>query len=108
MEVMATLSLLLVILSQASSQTSSVQQAETSEQKRRIQGVGNHLEIVKVTLISDLDADDWIDNLKIEVENISTKPIYYFYFSLVFPEVKVGWSPGPELIYNHRRYEQAG
>lgn len=109
MKVIAALTLLFILLPRAPSQSSSVHQVEKGEQQRRIKGAGNHLEIAKVTLVSDLDVDDWIGNLRIEVENISTKPIYYFCFSLVFPEIKVG-----DRVYiismtygNHRMFDLA-
>lgn len=40
-----------------------------------------------IEVISNLQAQDWLQDLKIKLTNISTKPIYYLNVGIVFPNI---------------------
>src|SRR5437868_819218 len=50
--------------------------------------------VVKVTAVRNLQSEHFPEDLEIEVQNISSKPIYYIEFYLGFPNNNFGFSAG--------------
>lgn len=58
--------------------------------------------VVKVTAVRNLQSEHFPEDLEVEVQNISSKPIYYIDFTLIFPNRNIGWKAD---YGNHRLHD---
>jgi hypothetical protein len=74
-------------MQQSVARRSAAGQVEGNATNRKPVDISSRSIPVGITSVRNLDAPDWINNVELEVENRSNRPIYYVRVMLTFPDV---------------------